>query len=134
MPFPSVVRGGWSTQLYRPARRARFASRPTSPQGVEVNTVVSPSPRGGEVNAFSISCSRGMVNSVVSPRPACSLREQADLPTGCGGEYSCIALPTRWGGECLFHQLFAGDGQLSCIAPPGVLASRAGRPPHRVWR
>src|SRR6266852_2708042 len=121
MPFPWVVRGGWSTQLYRPTRRARFASRPTSPHG-------------GEVNAFSISCSRGMVNSVVSPRPACSLREQADLPTGCGGEYSCIALPTRWGGECLFHGLFAGDGQLSCIAPPGVLASRAGRPPHTVGR
>src|SRR6266849_7641038 len=108
MPFPSVVRGGWSTQLYRPARRARFASRPTSPHG-------------GEVNAFSISCSRGTINSVVSPHPACSLREQADLPT-------------RWGGECLFHQLFAGDYQLSCIAPPGVLALRLGRPPHTVGR
>src|SRR6266851_3568193 len=66
-----------------PTRRARWASTPTSPRGGEARYASGPVP----TPLFRVFC------LAVTPHPASSLREHADLPTVWGGELA--PHPTR---------------------------------------
>src|SRR6266852_4147351 len=63
-----------------------------------------------------------------TPHPACSLREQADLPRG--GEAS----KRNAHSASKSPPLLLPSPFWTRISPPGVLAARAGRPPHVVGR
>src|SRR6266851_44457 len=66
-----------------PTRRARWASTPTSPRGGEARYASGPVP----TPLFRVFC------LAVTPHPASSLREHADLPAWRGGEIRLRARP-----------------------------------------
>src|SRR5260370_32229523 len=68
----------WLVRL--PTRRARCASRPTSPRGGEASKRNAHSASKSPHSFFLV------LSGPVSPHPASSLRELADLPTTWGGE------------------------------------------------
>src|SRR6266851_199714 len=64
-----------------PTRRARCASRPTSPRGGEASK-----PNAHLASKRPTKSFFPVLSGLVSPHPACSLRELADLPAWRGGE------------------------------------------------
>src|SRR6266851_7897561 len=66
---------------YLPTRRARCASWPTSPRGGEASKPNAHSASKRPTKSFF-----PVFSGLVSPHPASSLREQADLPAWRGGE------------------------------------------------
>src|SRR6266851_6762465 len=137
-----------------PTRRARCASWPTSPRGGEASKPNTHSASKRSTKSFF-----PVFSGLVSPHPASSLREHADLPAWRGGEIRLRArphspfpvfgvhatshpasslreladLPTVWGGELAPHPtpLFPVFWELVSPHPACSLREQADLP---AWR